>query len=425
NKLNMPHNKTIQNIFLILCSVLLIVTIRNQNKNAVRKTMPRDVDKGNQSGLENTTADNDYNDGLFEATTKDGGFINKDMIDHTLTKNKSRKQILTTTTSDDIINPENNTKLDETEQQIYDEFGFVHKITDFFRYEKKMNEDCTTGRVKRAPNTVIVGIQRCGARMLRSLLGAHPSIAAAAGEPHFFDLNYSEPLTWYLRKMPCSSKEQVTIESTPSYFNLADPARIYAFNPNMKLILAVCDPVKRTLSDFIYNQRLGHIPKSRNFEDMIIGSDGDLKSDINIVQHSNYLYPLIKYKRHFQLNQIYPVDLDSLKIEPWKQLNKIEDYLGVEHVFRQSSFWFNADRNVYCLSPSAFNVANLKSLDVERNGCIKTSKRPSKPIMEDLRQKLEKHFTVYISGFCGILGSHTCRNYKWTPIKRTSVRAPN
>ena len=49
--------------------------------------------------------------------------------------------------------------------------------------------------------------------------------------------------------MPLTSAGELTIEKSPGYFINADaPARVAAFNPYMKLIVVLRDPVERAVS---------------------------------------------------------------------------------------------------------------------------------------------------------------------------------
>ena len=55
--------------------------------------------------------------------------------------------------------------------------------------------------------------------------------------------------------MPEASGREIIMEKTPVYFNsppLSIPEKIKNSVPNAKLILVVCDPVRRSLSDYIH-----------------------------------------------------------------------------------------------------------------------------------------------------------------------------
>lgn len=83
---------------------------------------------------------------------------------------------------------------------------------------------------RRLPQTLIVGVRKCGTRALLEMLYLHPRIQKAAGEVHFFDRdeNYSKGLEWYRKKMPHSFRGQITIEKSPSYFVTPEVRRLFS-----------------------------------------------------------------------------------------------------------------------------------------------------------------------------------------------------
>ena len=81
---------------------------------------------------------------------------------------------------------------------------------------------------------------------LRDFLNHHPLIVYKLHEAHFFDLAYKKGLAHYRSMMPSSKPGQITMEKTPSYIRTPKvPARIKAFNPHIKLIAVLRDPVSR------------------------------------------------------------------------------------------------------------------------------------------------------------------------------------
>ena len=63
----------------------------------------------------------------------------------------------------------------------------------------------------------------------------------------------------YRRMMPMAEDKTVSMEKTPSYFTSPPydiPEMMKKGVPNAKLILLLCDPVKRVLSNFIHEVSL-------------------------------------------------------------------------------------------------------------------------------------------------------------------------
>ena len=66
-------------------------------------------------------------------------------------------------------------------------------------------------------------------------------------EAKYFDRDYNiKSEQWYLSKMPFTQEDEMGFEKTPSYFpQWQVPKRIARFDPNMKLVLVVKNPITR------------------------------------------------------------------------------------------------------------------------------------------------------------------------------------
>ena len=76
----------------------------------------------------------------------------------------------------------------------------------------------------------------------------HPKMKYA-GEVYYFNRYRENSLIWYLKHMPDAHASDITFEKTPSYlFSSSVADNIYKFNPDMKIINIMCDPVRRVYS---------------------------------------------------------------------------------------------------------------------------------------------------------------------------------
>lgn len=112
---------------------------------------------------------------------------------------------------------------------------------------------------------MIVGAQKSGTSALARFLSRHPAIAMACGEGHVFDSpDYSSDWTpeqidaRYARRIERHADAAVCGESTPIYMLLPDiPAELYRYNPSLKVIVMLRDPVERALSHFAMERARG------------------------------------------------------------------------------------------------------------------------------------------------------------------------
>jgi len=112
------------------------------------------------------------------------------------------------------------------------------------------------------PNAIIIGAQRCGTTLLHHVLDAHESVYVPKRrkEVHYFDQYYDRGPDWYASFFP--SEEEATpfkiiAEVTPDYLYAPNVAeRLEKFNPDIKLILSLRDPVDRFVSHYHHWQRI-------------------------------------------------------------------------------------------------------------------------------------------------------------------------
>lgn len=120
------------------------------------------------------------------------------------------------------------------------------------------------------PTFLILGTQKGGTTSLWDYLSRHPAVSATYNkEIHFFDLNYSRGLDWYLAHFPSSrSTPTVTGEASPYYmFHPHAPGRIANTVPDARLIVLLRNPVDRAYSHYQHNVRAGR--ETLSFADAI------------------------------------------------------------------------------------------------------------------------------------------------------------
>eukprot|EP00090_Calanus_glacialis_P011480 TRINITY_DN19879_c0_g1_i1.p1 TRINITY_DN19879_c0_g1~~TRINITY_DN19879_c0_g1_i1.p1 ORF type:complete len:318 (-),score=60.56 TRINITY_DN19879_c0_g1_i1:235-1188(-) len=209
---------------------------------------------------------------------------------------------------------------------------------------------------KKLPGCIIIGVRKGGTRALLEMLTLHPSIRMAAQEVHFFDndTNYARGYSWYLNQMPNLGPKQMAVEKSPSYLVTPGVAeRIRAMDPTVRLLMIVREPVTRLVSDFtqITFNRLEKGLQTRTFDETIIRSDGTVNVDYYGVDTGLYSSHLERWYQHFPREQIHVVNGDRLIKTPWREISKIETFLGLEAKVTQDNFYFNTTKGFHCLRP--------------------------------------------------------------------------
>jgi hypothetical protein len=163
------------------------------------------------------------------------------------------------------------------------------------------------------PNFIIVGAQKAGTSALHRMLQQHSTVTASKiKEIHFFSND-----EWYEQgnsihqyhsffPLPHSvPKNNLLFETTPIYlYHPKVAARIYHYNPDMKIIIILREPAERALSAWkMYHHhfqsgKYAYAHDPRSFREAI-------ETELSEIQNTNYYSNPIAYvKRGIYIDQI-------------------------------------------------------------------------------------------------------------------------
>ena len=270
------------------------------------------------------------------------------------------------------------------------------------------NDSCT----KRLPSCIIIGVEKAGTYALLKFLSAHPQIVrnTSYDEVYFFDRYYDKGLVWYKDRMPFSLPGQIVIEKTPSYFVRSEvPARVFRINPDIRLLLIVRNPVKRSISAYIMEKERHH-GFLKDFEKFVLHPSGNFEPASPFIQHSLYDNYLQHWLKYFSLNQIHIIDGDAFSSNPLEELRSVEKFLKIDSFFTKEIFVYNSTKRFYC-----FNT-----VDAERGGqtidCLKDSKGRKHPEISSLIiKKMKKFFRPHNLRFYNMTG----KQFNWDDWSRS------
>jgi hypothetical protein len=141
------------------------------------------------------------------------------------------------------------------------------------------------------PDFLIVGAQKAATSSLYYYLSQHPNIIGSRPkEVCFFDRdeNYSKGINWYRKNFPKTkiTKEAKYFEATPAYIYRSFAAeRIYNFNPKIKIIVILRDPVERAFSAWKMYKHISTIKRPNVIQ------NGYVKELGNNILREYYNYP--------------------------------------------------------------------------------------------------------------------------------------
>jgi hypothetical protein len=192
-------------------------------------------------------------------------------------------------------------------------------------------------------NFIVAGAQKCGTSALRHFLSQHPEIGMPHNhieEPHFFDHGIkktsSGDYSAYHDLYTPDALSKVTGDVTPIYFYYADALKYaHTYNPKMKVIILLRDPIKRAHSQWAMQREMGI--ETVGFLLAIIK---EFLVYLKYGQHPNYSYiqrgfyakQLKRMYRYFPKDQCLILATRDLKENHIQTLEKIYNFLGVSSV---------------------------------------------------------------------------------------------
>jgi len=189
-----------------------------------------------------------------------------------------------------------------------------------------------TAPARLRPNFLIIGALKGGTTSLHRYLSDHPAVhCSSRKEVRYFSLTYPLGERWYLSHFPLRIRAATTRlrrgvrlavgEATPAYlFDPRSPGRVHAFDPRMKLIVALRDPVERAYSHFQMEHETRD--ETRSFEDALAWEEAELRPELDRwVADPTYESPLPLFGRSYVARGCYADHLERwLALFPREQL---------------------------------------------------------------------------------------------------------
>lgn len=201
-------------------------------------------------------------------------------------------------------------------------------------------------------NTLIIGAGRSGTTSLYAYLEKHPAVNfSITKELHYFSIPdlYNRGENYFHSLFTDRNKKIIATADTYLLMDAEAPARVKAYNANMKLIIMLREPVARAYSNFNYSVNFGHEKSDISFLETIKLEPGRLNSE-DIVEKNNlcHFYGSLYYKHISYWNKYFPSDqilifkLADLKNNPEQFYKNVCIQLGINYVpFEKQDKEFN------------------------------------------------------------------------------------
>ena len=191
---------------------------------------------------------------------------------------------------------------------------------------------------------VVAGTQKGGTTSLDRYLREHPALSMArVKEVRFFDdeRNFvdSPDYARYHAYFEPPLRGRIAGEATPNYmYALEAPARLREYNPEMKTICVLRNPIERAYSQWNMETQLGR--ENRPFFEAICiegsepGRTNGRDPQPSYLERGRYAGQLARLAAQFPSEQILVLRSEELRAEPLATMNRVYRFLGVEQANR-------------------------------------------------------------------------------------------
>lgn len=178
-----------------------------------------------------------------------------------------------------------------------------------------------------------IGAAKAGTTWLADALRQHPEIFIPEKKELIYfcktelatqirNYRYEKPITWYHSFFKGAKPGQIKGEISPHYLNSPEAVKkIYQYNPEIKILAVLRNPVERVVSHYFYALQIGKIPPV---------SFGEAISNYpKILSYGLYYMHLTRYYNQFPDSNIKIVLFDDITENPQHLYAEILDFLKV------------------------------------------------------------------------------------------------
>jgi len=237
---------------------------------------------------------------------------------------------------------------------------------------------------------IIPGAGRSGTTTLYSYLERHKDICfSKIKEVHYFSVPelYERGTEYYHSFWENNDGKKINVAAdTYLFIDKKAPERIAKYNPKMKFIIMLREPVSRAFSGYNYAINNGYLKKDISFIQSIKNENNLLKSDVGIeVQnnlcnaHQSLYYTNLKYwLKYFPIENFLFLKTNELK-DILVFLKKVSNFLNI-------SEFENIDTGIKANKASAVKSKKIQQLLLNRNTVLRIILR--KIISQTIKNKI-------------------------------------
>jgi hypothetical protein len=237
-----------------------------------------------------------------------------------------------------------------------------------------------------------IGAQKCASTWVHRVLDEHPqAFLSTPKELDYFSYFYGRGCDWYEGHFAAANGQRVVGDNSPSYLvHPLAPARAARYNPKLRIVLALRDPVERAFSNHLHMIRAGFL------EGGAVTFEHGLSRNEMYVEQSRYAKHLRNWLSHFPAEQLHVVFQEELSTQAASVTRALYRFLGVDEGFQPGIADARANESRLSTRPeleaafkrgaSALRRAGLGPLvsAVTRSRAVQSMRRASEVSLRDL-----------------------------------------
>ena len=207
-------------------------------------------------------------------------------------------------------------------------------------------------------NFVGIGPGKSGTTWIYLALKSHPSVAISkVKETNYFNDNFHRGENWYHNLFPIDSRKTHGEISNTYIFDKTVPKKIYSYNPQMKIISVLRDPIERAVSHYFFLKRNG--ATYGNFSDAILDRP-------DLLSRGLYFSLLSNYAIQFSRDQLFIRTFDDFKFNTEGFYGELCEFLGIANLYTQmpesSRLSSSAPRSAYLARLAKYSALKVRSM---------------------------------------------------------------
>lgn len=172
-----------------------------------------------------------------------------------------------------------------------------------------------------------IGVQKCASSWIYEVLkGSNQTCLSDTKELNFFSYFFDQGFEWYESNFLVNN-ESVVGEISPSYFYNSDtPKRVFEYNPEMKIVISLRDPIKRMYSNHLHEVRAGNV----SGDNLIF--ENAIRNNPLYFEQSCYAVHIKKWLAYFPSENIHIVFQEDVAKSPKLVSDTLCDFLAIDRL---------------------------------------------------------------------------------------------